>query len=288
MKKITLLSTTLAFAVLIGNSALAQELPQPSPAAKIEQRVGLTDLTVTYSRPSVKDRDIYGKLVPFDQVWRTGANAATTFETTDAIMIDGKKLDAGKYTVYTTPGKTSWSVMFNKKQEGWGPADYDKSMDAVVVNVTPVKAEHMENVYIGFDQVVNEKAMMVIHWEKMKVHVPITVDVKTKALANIQAALNDNPDAKVYRNAARYTAQSGNFAARGLTWIDKSIEMDNSSWYSYWVKADVEAANGKYKEAVASAKMAIEKGEAKAKKDGGEFSYKGQLMEEITKWESMK
>jgi hypothetical protein len=269
-----------------GLYAHAQELPKPSPGAKVEQRIGLTDITVTYSRPSVKERTIWGDLVPFDKVWRVGANASTLVETTTDLTIDGKTLKAGTYSLFMTPGKETWQVMFNSVIDGWGAGKYDKANDVLTFAVTPTKAGPFETMTLGFENIKASSGELVMSWEKCRVAVAITVDVHTQAMKNIDKALAaDDATFRTYRNAANYLSDLGEELDRAMTWIDKSLEMEKS-WYTYWIKAELCEATGDKKTAITCVEEAITLGVAAAKEDGDDFSYKGELEEYITKLKS--
>lgn len=289
MKRNLYILTSMAAAVMMtANVAQAQELPKPSPAAKVEQRVGLTDLAIAYSRPGVKERVIFGELVKYDEMWRTGANASTLFATNDDIKVGGKELKAGEYAVLTVPGKTDWKVHFNTVTDGWGTGKYDAANDVLVISVKPASCEMTESMEMGFSDLKPTSANMYLRWEKTMISIPIEVDVDAKAWENIMAAIDEKPeDDRVLRNAANYCAESGQKLEEGLTWINKSIEI-KEHWYSYWVKADVLAAMKNSKEAIKAANKAIELGEAAAEESGKPFKYKGELEEAIAKWKASK
>ena len=153
----------LVLAAALAAPALAQfEAPQPSPKATLTQRVGLTDVTISYSRPSVKGRVIWGELVPFDKVWRTGANSATTITFSDDVTVEGQKLAAGTYSVFTIPGKAEWTVIFNNDTKLWGETDYDAAKDALRVKAKPQVSEMRETLSIGFPSVGTTSAVLAI------------------------------------------------------------------------------------------------------------------------------
>ncbi len=263
--------------------AMAQELPQPSPAAKLEQRVGLTDITVAYSRPSVKGREIYGKLVPFGEVWRTGANASTKVTFSTDVKIMGKELKAGTYAFFAKPGKDSWTLHFNTKIDGWGTDGYEAKNDAAMGTVKPTACNHVESLRYTVENIKENSADLVLSWGKVSIAMKIEIDVKKQALANIEEALKDDKW-RVYRNAANYMADNKVDLVKAKEYIAKSIELNPESWYSFWVQADVLAANNDKKGAIKSAEKAIELGEASAKKNNRPFSYKEELETSIAGW----
>ncbi len=265
--------------LLATNVVNAQDLPQPSPSAKVEQRIGLTDVTVAYSRPSVKDREIWGELVPYDEVWRVGANLNTLITFSDDVKIEGETLPAGTYAFFVKPTKEVWHVMFNTVIDGWGTGKYEEGNDKLTVKVTPKEGAMQESMQFSFDQLAGESGKLILSWEKLSIALNITVDVDKKAWKNVDKALaevTDENKASVYRNAAKYAVTSNKRLDEAKKWIDESIKTEES-WYSYWVKADVLHANKDNKGAIVSAKKAIEIGEADAKKDGKEFGYKGRI-----------
>jgi hypothetical protein len=169
------LSLILAFITL---PALAQQAKQPrvSPDQMLKQTVGLTDITITYSRPAVKGRQVWGALVPYDKVWRTGANDATTITFSDDVTINDKPLPKGSYSLHTIPGKDEWTIIFNKTAKQWGSFEYDQAQDALRVTAKPVSAPFAEWMTFEIPQLAPESATVQIHWEKLAV--PFTVGVK--------------------------------------------------------------------------------------------------------------
>ena len=151
---------------LFAFAAIAQDLPQPSPAASVSQTIGLTEVEVVYSRPGAKGRTIFGDLVPYGEVWRTGANKATAITFSNDVTIDDKKVKAGTYSVFTKPGKKEWTVMFNSETELWGAGNYSSDNDVAVVKVKAAKmADEEESFTIGFTNISDEGADMYMRWE---------------------------------------------------------------------------------------------------------------------------
>lgn len=280
--------TILSLALACGFVGLqAQELPMPSPTAKLQQRVGLTDFTVEYSRPGVKDREVFGELVPYGEMWRTGANANTTIEFSTPIMINGEEVPAGKYSLLTIPGEDAWVVIFNKKTDMWGTSGYSEEMDVFRSDFAPGESEFTETFTITFNDIRNEKANLILRWAETEVKVPIEVEVKKTAMANIEKALKEAKDDerwKVYRNAANYYYNNDMGSERALKYIDQSIKANDKSWYSHWLKAEILADEEQYKAAIKSAQMALEKGQEEASENGTEFSYEKMISDSIEKW----
>lgn len=149
------------------------EEPRTSPNATVSQTIGTTDITITYGRPAVNDRDIFGSLVPYNEVWRTGANESTAIVVSDDVTIEGNKLEAGTYSIYTIPGKDSWTIILNSKLS-WG-TQYDKSKDLFRFKVTPKEANYIERMMFYFDDVTKKSANVVLWWDNTKV--PFTIEV---------------------------------------------------------------------------------------------------------------
>lgn len=167
----------LALGVLLAFPATAQERANEearvSPNAMIGQTIGMTEVTVTYGRPSVRDRDIFGDLVPYDAVWRTGANEATAVTFSDDVMVEGQPLAAGTYSLFTIPGEDEWTVIFNSVAEQWGAYDYDEGNDVLRVTVEPEEADYSELMTFSFDEVGESEGELVLRWDETAV--PITI-----------------------------------------------------------------------------------------------------------------
>jgi len=270
----------LTFCTLLSlNPLFAQELPQPSPSAEVKQRIGLTDVTINYSRPSVKGREIFGKLVPFGELWRTGANANTLITFSDDVKINGIAVKAGRYSFFTIPGKTEWKVIINSSTDGWGDGKYDEKNNVFTATVKPGKGIFQESMRFTFEKLQPTHGSLVLAWAEVYIELKIDVDVDKKALANIEKAMAEATDknkAGVYRNAAKYYLDNKLDLEKALTWINESIAAQEY-WYTYWVKADIQHAKGDNAGAIASAKKAIELGEAGAKESGKPFGYKEKI-----------
>lgn len=268
MRRIALAAATLLLTTLASGAA-AQTLPRISPDAKVSQTLGLTELTVTYSRPGVKGRTIWGGLVPYDTPWRTGANNATTFETSDDIMFGGQKLAAGKYGLATIPGEDEWTVILNSESETWGNR-YDESKDVLRVKASPGGAPHREWLFIGFEDLrpadgsrIADAASLVIHWDNLRVAVPIEVEVNEKALANCRTAVAEAKDDnwRTAFNAARFCYQNDVAMDEGMAWLEKSLAVQKN-YTNLSLLAEWHMKQGRKKEAIAAAKDAIAAGKA--------------------------
>ena len=232
MKKI-LLSL---FVVALSTNINAQlKTPAPSPTAKLEQTVGLTDVSIEYSRPSMKGRAIFGDLVPYGKVWRTGANANTKVTFSDDVTIDGKTLKKGTYALYTKPGKDSWEVLFYSDANNWGtPRKWD---DAKVAVSTTAKVEAMpmkiETFTMSIDDLTNDSAVLGILWENAYVGVKFNTPTD-KAVEKSIAQVMGGPSANDYFSSAVYYLQEGKDINKAKNWINKAVDMTKDQprfWY---------------------------------------------------------
>lgn len=268
----------------ISTSVNAQvKSPQPSPAAKIEQTVGLTDLSIAYSRPGVKGRTVFGDLVPYDKVWRTGANKAVQFSTSTDIKFGGKDVKAGTYALFTLPGKDKWDVILYTDTEIWGtPETWEESKEAARVTV-PVKnlTDHVESFTISIDNIQNsEDADLSISWAKTKVTVKITTPTNEIAQKSIEATMA-GPSAADYYSAANYYLEMGKDMDQAYKWINKAIEMREGET-PFWMlrrKSLIEAHLGMKKEAIETAKLSL----AAAEK-AGNADYVKMNKDSIAEW----
>ena len=268
--KRALLCTALA-ALLVSSASAELTLPRVSQKASVMQTVGLTDVTVQYCRPGVKGRVIWGELVPYDKVWRTGANEATTFSFSTPVKINGQALPAGIYSFHTIPGKTSWTLIFNKKAEQWGSYDYDASMDALRIQVTPVTGPNQEWMAFSFSDVSTDSATVELAWEKLRVPFKIEADTKTQAMASINKALSGEvKDWEDPYSAASYAVNANLSNADAMKWIDQSISLKETYW-NLRLKAAILEKDGKRKEAIALAEKAVQIGK-RDKDNEGEIS----------------
>jgi hypothetical protein len=255
----------LAAGVLIAATAHAEFVaPRVSPNAVSKQTIGVTDLTLTYSRPGVKNRTIWGELVPYDKPWRTGANDATTFTATTDVTVGGQKLAAGTYSFFTIPSAKDWTIIFSKQHDLWGAFDYDPKQDALRVTATPTSAAApTEWMFLGFDNLTPSSADLVIRWEKLAVAVPIQVDltgtVLAKARAEVSAAKSD--DWKTPLAAARWCFDSNVNLDEGRKWMQKSVQI-MPGFSNLTLQARWEMKEGKKDAAIATAKKAIAAGKA--------------------------
>lgn len=257
--------TIIAMATLLVASAVSAQqlnLPRVSPKGSVMQTVGTTDITITYNRPGVKGRTIWGGLVPYDQVWRTGANEATVIELSDEVQINGQKLAKGKYSLHTIPGRDQWTVIFNKTSNQWGSYSYDQAHDALRVTVKPERAEFREWMQFEIPEMTTDTAKVQLRWEN--VAVPFTVDTQATAKA-LEAAEKAIASASSQRWLTPYRAADFAFSSNRMTeaqrWLDLSLK-EQETTANLWLKARMLNAQGKKADALRTAEMAIAKATA--------------------------
>lgn len=286
MKKIFL--STL---VILGFAVQAQELPMPSPSSALEQRVGLTDIKIEYSRPGVKERKIFGELVPYGKVWRTGANKVPNITFSTDLKVGGNNVKAGTYSLLTIPTAESWTIVLNSNTELYGTAEYDEGENVAVVEVMTAEALPTESFTIDVNDITTNSANIALRWEKTEVKVPVEVEVHPVAMQNIESAIAETAEDelwRVYRNAANYYYNNKLDIGQAQTYMEKSLNMYSDSWFSHWLNAEILAEKGEYKSAIKSAKESIKVGEAAAKSNDSEFSFTDMIEEGIAKWSEMK
>jgi len=269
MKKILTSLTVLATI-----AASAQDLPQPSPSTHLEQRVGLTDITLDYSRPSVNGRVIFGDLVPFGSHWRAGANQNTKVTFSKPVTIAGTDVAAGTYSLSMIPNKGTWTVILNTKTDMWGVDGYSQEQDVLRVEVTPQAIAPVETMRMSLENITVSNAEIVLDWSDVRIALPVELNTMELATANIDAAIAAEPENwRVYRNAANFYNQNNIELATALTYMEKSIALNPDSWYSYYLYAQVLAKNDRKKEAKKAASKALEMGRAESARNNAPFNY---------------
>lgn len=251
------------FLLICATTAVTAQIqtPQPSPAAKVMQKVGLTDITVEYSRPAMRGRTIFGDLVPFDKIWRTGANANTTITVGDDFTFGGTDVKAGTYAVFTKPGKKQWDVYLYSKTDNWGaPRSWDESL-VVATATVPVQEMNLtqESFTIGINELSMDSAHLQISWENSLVAIPITVPTKKKTEESIMKVMSGEaqPSVNDYYSAAAFYYEAGTNLEQALEWITKATEMNDKAFWMFTRKSLIEEKLGKKKDAVKTAKTAL-------------------------------
>jgi tetratricopeptide (TPR) repeat protein len=219
--------------VLLALPAAAQTiqgLPEQSPEAMVMQRVGISNVTIRYHRPAVNNREIWGRLVPYGQVWRAGANDNTTITFEDPVKVEGKDLAAGTYGLHMIPAEDQWTVIFSTNSTSWGSFTYDQAEDALRVTVRPEKAPYAEQLAYAFEDVSNQNAVVVLHWEELKVPFEVAFDTHALVLADLRNQLRHLPrfNWQGWAGAAGYLVNNGIEHEQALEWIDRSVQMDEN------------------------------------------------------------
>lgn len=257
------LITTALMVAIVAIAAQAQiELPAPSPTATLSQKIGLTDFTITYSRPGVKDRTVFGDLVPYGKLWRTGANMATKIEFNDDIQLHDKDIPAGTYALFSIPTKDEWTIILNKNYNQGGTSQYSEEDDVLRFTVnTKTLPMKVETFTISIDDVRNTSANLNIMWESTMVSIPVSVNVETKVMASIDRAFNTS--ARDYYQAAVYYHESKKDLTQAHEWISKSIELyekdERNVFWIYRRKSLIEAEMKDYKAAIKTAEVSLMK-----------------------------
>ena len=256
MNRLSLRTTALAAGLLIAvsaNVAHAQlTLPRPSPKASVTQTVGVTEVSIHYSRPGVKDRKIWGELVPYGQVWRTGANENTTITFSTPVKVEGKELPAGTYGVQTIPTENEWTLILSKDAELWGAFNYKPENDALRATIKPEPAEFRERMGFDFEDVTDTSAKVVLHWEKLRV--PFTIETDTTKLATDSVKNTFRPQSFV--QAANYCIQSNSCLDEASRWLDASIALE-PGFGNQRAKAQLLAKRNDFKGAVTWGEKAL-------------------------------
>jgi predicted negative regulator of RcsB-dependent stress response len=245
-----LLATLVLFASATAHAQVPLKLPDQSPAASISQTVGLSEITVVYHRPGVNGRPIWGKLVPYGEPWRVGANENTTITFSTDVKVGGKPLKAGTYGLHALPTAKDWTIMLSNMSAAWGSFTYDQKEDAARITVTPRTAASEERLLYRFDDPTDTKTTLVLAWEKLEV--PITIEVETPkvVMASIRQQLRSLAGFswQGYAQAAIYWVKNGGPLDEALKLADRSIQM-NENYQNLSARAAIVEKQGNAKAA---------------------------------------
>jgi tetratricopeptide (TPR) repeat protein len=234
------------------------EFPSASPPATIKQRVGITDIEVNYSRPSMRGRKIFGGLEPYGAVWRAGANQATKITFSTPVRFGGVDVEAGSYALFAVPGEQEWQVILNKVPGQWGAYRYDAANDAAKVRVKPMRLDRpVETFAIGFSDIRQDSANLYLAWENVRVPVEIYHDVKADLLPRIQAAMAGEGK-KPYFEAAMFYYENNIDLAQAAKWIDEAIAANPNAFWAIYRKGLILAKMGDKEGARAAANKSLE------------------------------
>jgi hypothetical protein len=245
--------------MLVATTAMAQiEAPQPSPSAKAMQTVGLTEVTLEYSRPAKRGRAIFGELVPFDKLWRTGANSNSMITFSDDVKFAGTDVKAGTYAVYTKPGKKEWTVMLYNDTSNWGnPKTWDENKVVATATVETKKINYeVESWTMAINEVTMEGAHLQMMWEKTLVAVPFSVPTAAKTEASIDKVMA-GPSANDYYSAATFYLDANKNLQQAHEWISEAVEARPEAYWMHRKKSLIEAKMGNKSAAIASAKISL-------------------------------
>ncbi len=261
--------TLLAFVVATMAASAQIKTPAPSPTCKVSQEVGLIKIDLDYSRPSAKGRKVFGDLVPFGEMWRTGANSSTKIAFSEAVKVGGVELAKGTYALYTIPGEKEWNVIFYKNTSFGGVPgkDFNDADVAVRFNVPAAPQRDMvETFTININNLRNNGADLELSWEYTKVVVPISLDTDSKVVADIKAQM-EGPSATTYYQSARYYYEEKKDMNMALAWVQMSLDKGGEKFWILRQKALILAELGRYKDAIAVAERSTELAKADGNKD---------------------
>jgi hypothetical protein len=253
MKKLYILFVAmLATGLTLTTQAQELKMPQASSAQTITQEFGLGKITVSYSRPNTKGRKIFGSLEPYGAVWRTGANSATVITFTDEVTLEGNKVPAGEYALFTIPDSKEWTIILNKTTKQWGAYEYKQADDCLRFKVKPGKtAQPVETFTIQFDNVMPSKAELHLMWEYTDLALHLSTDNDSRIMANIETAMNG--EKKPYFAAAQYYYENGKDLNKALNWINEAEKSNLKAPYFKLWKARIQLKMGNKAAAAATA-----------------------------------
>ncbi|QQS35727.1 MAG: DUF2911 domain-containing protein [Ignavibacteriales bacterium] len=245
------------FLITITTAGFAQQFqpPRSSPKAVITQTVGVTDVTINYCRPGVKGRVVWGELVPYGQIWRTGANEVTSIVISDDVKVNGNLLKAGTYGIHTMPGKDEWDVIFSGNTKVGGGSNFVKENEVLRLKIKPQMNQHVERMQFTFDDVDEKSAIVSLAWEKLKVSFKIETETQEQTLAKARKSV----DWGTPMSAAQYCLQNNVNLDEAMSWINAST-MINENYWNMRIKAQLQAKLGNKNDAVATLQKAIEHG----------------------------
>lgn len=281
MKKFITAMLAVAF---VGLTSAQVKTPQASTAAELEQVVGMTKVEVEYSRPSKNDREVFGNLVPFGKIWRTGANKNTTIEFNDDVVINGQALKAGKYAIYTKPEKDSWEIFFYTDTENWGaPQKWDDSKVALTTrNKVQILPYTVESFTIGFEDLKFDSGLLAFSWDNVKVVYKVEVPTDKKVMSSIEETMKGKPTAQDYMAAANYFYTAGKDIQQAKKWMDEGMKLNEKpAYYQIYQQALIYKKAGDKAGSLNLAKKALDA--AKAANNSDYVKLANDLVEGLSK-----
>lgn len=262
----------------------ANDLPRLSPNAAVSQTIGVSEVSISYSRPSVRDREIFGGLVPYDEVWRTGANEATAFTLSADATIEGEPLEAGTYALFTIPGRDTWTIIINENTGQWGAFNHDESQDVLRIEVEPEEAPtHFEMMTFVFEEVTDSTGAAVLYWDDTRVPFTLSFDTQELVREKAEEAVSAAEEWQMPAQYAAYALQNDVYLEDALGWIDRSIELERT-FQNTALQARLYAALDRYEEAVAAGEEALSMAEEMDETPQGLDEFE----EEMGTWESQR
>ena len=262
-------------------AAQAQQIdtPRPSPLSTVTQKVGLTEFSITYSRPSAKSRKVFGDIVPFDKLWRTGANMATVLKSGDEFSINGTKIPAGEYSLFTIPGAEEWTIILNKTAKLSGTSGYKEADDVIRLKAKSVKVmPAVETFSIGFNNLRDNAASVELTWENTRVSFDVQVEFDARVMKQIEDVMA-GPSAGAYNSSASYYFNNGKDLNKALEYVNKALEKGGDKYWILSLKAQIQAGLNDFKGAVETA------GKAKAMAQADEDdAYTKMNTDRINEW----
>jgi len=260
-KAVACVAASLVMAATLFAADEKVEFPQASQHAVVKQRVGLTDVEVDYSRPNKNNRNIFGGLVPFDKIWRTGANKPTKIKFSADVKLGDKDIPVGEYLLYTIPGASEWTLILSKDLTAQSAAEYKQESDVARVTAKPMSlSTAAETFTIGFEDLRADSAMMYLEWDKTRVPVKLTTHDIEKVTRGIEAAVKGGKPQEpgFYYSAASFYLDQNKDLAQALKWVDQALEKNPTAYFMHYKKAQILAKMGNKKEAIAAAEKSIE------------------------------
>ncbi|MCE7990379.1 MAG: DUF2911 domain-containing protein [Roseivirga sp.] len=293
MKKILILLSLLSLSL---TSQAQITIPRESQYAEVMQRIGFTDIRIEYTRPNMKNRKIFGEgeMVPYGTVWRTGANASTKLSASKDIYLEGNRIPAGDYALYTIPQPGDWTIIVSKDTSLWGHYGYKEENDLLRFNVTPgAKLDHQESLAIFFDKVNDKQAVLNLRWGKHVIPISVKIDEKAQdaqIVADIKKtlALPDDRDKPIvvahdYFHAAVYYMETNREPEQALNWFDKAIALEDVSYFNLY-KSDLLGKLKRYDEAIEASKLGL----AIFMVTGNNKEWIWRYEQQIEKWKKLK
>ena len=265
MLKIFQLSLAFIFILSLGSFGQQLKTPRPSPDATVKQYVGVTEITIDYSSPGVKGRKVWGELVPFGEIWRTGANEATTITFSDVVKVNGNELPAGTYGLHTIPGENEWEFIFSKDTKVDGSSNFNKDNEVLRIKAKPEEHHFMERMTFLFTDVTDNSASVNLLWDKLKVSFNIETNTQELFLSKAREQLSWSPTFQ----AAQYCLTNNTNLEEAYKWIEASCLINEVYWNTR-VKAQIQNKLGMKNESVATMEKAIALG---SKMEEAPFDY---------------